>query len=948
MRLDKLQYQLDAIEKIVEQFNGNDVAADANFNANPIWHNAKNIDVKMETGTGKTYVYTRLMHELKLRFGFFKFIIIVPSLAIKEGVKLSISSDDWLKHFRQEFNNLQINLNIINAGDFETKKGKRKQIPEPLRTFCDAARNEINTIQCLLLNDAMLTSPSMSRDDYDSTLLGSISCPVEGLKNTLPIVIIDEPHRFNKENKAWKNIIDKLNPQTIIRFGATFPEKTEGKGKLKQTKKDYENLVYDLNSIKAFNNGLVKGVCVVYPALGKNNNIYKITSVNKGKNIRIGNIDLNIGDKLSIVDPKFDGALTLEFDKDYPTQLKLSNELPVDIGLTICPEIYSNSYQELLINQALEAHFEKEKLNFHRKNNTINLPKIKTNSLFFIDRIESFRGENAWLRQKFEQLLTAKLQNELKTAKDEFKDFLQASLNNIDECLAGYFAEDNKSKEYQNEVDKVLRDKEQSLQFKNKNGQWNTCRFFFSKWTLCEGWDNPNVFVICKLRSSGSEIRKLQEVGRGLRLPFDENGARINDEEFYLTYIVDYSENNFAKKLTGEINADNNLIENNKITKDILEILQKINYATTTEKVKAKLIIDDIINDNNEIIDIDKLLELLPENNNLKINKGKITGEGLPERPKIKLNKDNFEKLRKLWNEVTKRYLIHFEKLKDEQLDNILQNLLNQNDTFTQPTIQIIEEVLRKNKNNIELESNGYKSVNSTLEILPYGEFLRQLNNKTQLPVQILHRNIIAARKNKITPPELFNTNTIENIVRNFEKIFAETFTQMFTYQQLDYTARTSLFNEDGNFITELPQSDVGEKIATDIPEKIKRQLEKYLYNIYVYDSEIEHEVLKIEPPENIIAYGKLPKRSIKLPTYTGGTTSPDFIFAVKKSDEKNCELHLIIETKSNNPRLSDAIAINSQQKAFETIAKNKNITIKWKLETNISQLENELKNLTK
>ncbi|MDR3199266.1 MAG: type III restriction-modification system endonuclease [Planctomycetaceae bacterium] len=939
MKLDKLQYQLDAIENIVKEIDKNKIAANQNFNANPIWEMPKNIDVKMETGTGKTYVYCRLMHELKAQFGFFKFIIIVPSLAIKEGVKMSLLSDDWNKHFRHEFNNQNITLSIINAGDFESKKGKRKYIPEQLRSFCDATKNEINIVQCLLLNDAMLASSSMTRDDYDSTLLGSISCPIEGLKNTRPIVIIDEPHRFNKNNKAWTNIAGGLSPQTIIRFGATFPDITEGKGRLKQTKKDYENLVYDLNSIRAFNEGLVKGVHIVYPALPDKSKIYKVTSINKGKSICIdGKEEIKVGEKLSNINPKFDGNLTLEFENDNSTQLKLSNESAVNIGLQISPDIYSNGYQELLINQALDAHFEKEKENFYRKNPKLNLPKIKTNSLFFIDRIDSFRGDNAWLRQKFEQLLTDKLQKEIKNTKGDFKEFLQASLKNVSACLAGYFAEDNKSNEYQDEVDKVLRDKEQSLQFKNKNGQWNTCRFFFSKWTLCEGWDNPNVFVICKLRSSGSEIRKLQEVGRGLRLPFDENGNRISDEEFYLTYIIDYSERGFARKLVGEINADGGVADNNKITDKILELLVNANYASSNVKAKAKLLTEEIIDEHDLILDVEKLLSQLPEDCELKVHKGKIIGEDLPERPKIRLNKNNFEKLRELWEKVTRRYLLQFEKLDEKELDAILLSILTADDIFVKPAIEVVEERLRSGGQHVVVESSGYRSVESSLGILSYGKFLKQLNMQTHLPIKILHRNIAAARKEKATPPELFNTVTLKNIVDGFEKKFMEAFKQRFSYYRLDYAARTSLFTENNDFVEEMFQGEVGEKTATDI----QRTTENYLYDKFVYDSEIEHEVLKVTPPQRVVVYGKLPRRSIKLPTYTGGTTSPDFVYAVKKNNSNDIELHLIVETKSDNPRLTDIIAVESQKKAFEIFGAN----IKWRIETDVAKFENELKKL--
>jgi Restriction endonuclease len=255
MRLDKLQYQLDAIDKAVEAINPDNISVNKNTYSNPIINNTPFIDVKMETGTGKTYVYTRLIHSLRQKYGIFKFIILVPSVAIKEGVKMSIASDDWNKHFRQEFGNQSINLGVINAGDFETKKSKRKQIPEALRSFCDASAVEDKSIHVLLLNDGMLSSSSMSKSDYDTTLFGNVSCPLVGLKATQPIVIIDEPHRFNKTNKAWKTITEGLCPQIIIRFGATFPEiKTSG-----IPKKDYENLVYDLNSIRAFNDGHGRG-----------------------------------------------------------------------------------------------------------------------------------------------------------------------------------------------------------------------------------------------------------------------------------------------------------------------------------------------------------------------------------------------------------------------------------------------------------------------------------------------------------------------------------------------------------------------------------------------------------------------------------------------------------------------------------------------------------------
>ena len=955
MRLDRLEYQLNAVDRAVEAIKQEDISINKDAYANPIIMNTPYIDVKMETGTGKTYVYTRLIHSLRLKFGIFKFIILVPSVAIKEGVKMSIASDDWNKHFRQEFANQSIHLGVINAGDFDAKKGKRKQIPEALRSFCDASRVEDKSIHVLLLNDGMLSSVSMTKTDYDTTLFGNVSCPLEGLKATCPVVIIDEPHRFSKTTKAWKNITEGLCPQIIIRFGATFPEiRSEG-----QRKKDYQNLVYDLNSIRAFNEGLVKGVHIEYPELPEIKAElvkYRVNQIERGNSITFKKVGtgkertLGIGEDLTVIDRQFSGGITLERINSANSAF-LSNDLELHPGMELIPQIFSSGYQELMLNQALEVHFKKEKENFYRKSAGGNLPRIKTNSLFFIDNIASFRGINnkqGWLRAKFEELLIQKTKKEINLATGEYKEFLLFSLVKNEKgemaAIAGYFAEDNTKKgdtAIQDEVDKVLRDKEQSLKFKNKDGKWNVCRFFFSKWTLCEGWDNPNIFVIAKLRSSGSEIRKLQEVGRGLRLPFDETGSRITPEkygeDFRLTYIIDYSENKFAKILVGEINADDDKIAEGKISDIILNALVKTGYAKDKAKTKGKLLLDDIIDEYDNIKDLDKLLGLLPENSGFKVKKGVITGSGMPDRPKVRLNRDNFLKIQELWNKVTKRYVLKFEKIGKNHLEKLLLDIFSRDELFVKPTTRIIDEYLKSDGKNFLIRTGGYKVSESNLGKINYGEFLKRLNKRTSLPVTMIHRAITQARQGKNTPAELFNVVTLEKIIHDFETKFIETYNQKFSYQSLDYTAQTSLF-KDGDFIYELNQTYLGANVAEDLtPDKTR-----YLYDKVAYDSEIEHEVLKVEPPEQVIVYGKLPRRSIKLPTYTGGTTSPDFVYTIRKQELGDVHIYFVVETKSDNPRLSDNIAIAAQRKAFEYIDSN----IRWKLITDVADFQRELEKL--
>ena len=204
------------------------------------------------------------------------------------------------------------------------------------------------------------------------------------------------------------------------------------------------------------------------------------------------------------------------------------------------------SYQEQMLRLALQRHFETEKEIFCGRNF-----KIKTLALFFIDDITSYRvddeGKKPYLLDAFEKLLKETMENVISGLDEhdkEYKEYLEASIANISECHAGYFSQDNSDSDeaIAKEVDIILNGKKQLLSFKNADGSYNTLRFLFSKWTLKEGWDNPNVFTIAKLRSSGSENSKLQEVGSGLRLPVDENGNRISNEEFTLNYIVDFTE----------------------------------------------------------------------------------------------------------------------------------------------------------------------------------------------------------------------------------------------------------------------------------------------------------------------------------------------------------------------------------------------------------------------
>ena len=943
--LETLDHQQEAIEKIIgamegcRDFNETNEQNRANPTIKLLSENVKKLvqqdsfdsenpilDIKMETGTGKTFVYTKTMYELYKNFGLNKFILFVPSLAIKEGAKNFISADYAKTYFSDFYPNIKIDLSVINAGDFSAKKG-RKTLPSELIDFLEGTRYQQGTIKCLLINDAMLNSKSMNID-YDQTLISSVSKPLDAIKATRPVVIIDEPHRFKRKSKAFQ-AIENLNPQLILRFGATFPEIETGKGKKAINKKDYSNLIYDLNAVESFNKGLVKAIDVFYPS-GSESEKYKVESVSNKKLILSKNskkFEILAGESLP---SDFEGGLTFEGGKEKT----LSNGLKFDDKRKeLNPETFSVLYQKIIISQALDQHFKKERENWVRENAGENPAKIKTLSLFFIDSISSYRKEDGWLKNTFENLLRKKLKDAIsKETNTEYKDFLEYSLRNISECHGGYFAEDasgkNNDEKIQNEVDDILRNKNRLISFKDEKGKWILRRFLFSKWTLREGWDNPNVFVIAKIRSSGSEISKLQEVGRGLRLPVDENGRRLSEEEFRLSYIIDFSEKEFADNLIGEINQDGGKIFEGKISDEVIDILIKNNYAENPRQVRNKLAEEKIIDDYDIIIDSKKLQDLLP---NQGIQKDKIRNNPKKSAEKVKLRKENWEKIKELWIKISSRYMIKFNKLTDEEILNIAKEAVGGN--LKSHKISNQKESLVSSGNKVEIKSSTSSS-EYKFESIKYGSFLEKLSQKTNISLKIWHEAILS--KKIPFDKDCFNSISLQNIIDNFHENFEKTFSKRYCYNSLDFTANTSLIH-NGEWVDEISKTLLG-KFSSDEIEVNERNL----WDEICYDSiEPEMKISKINPDGKVIVFGKIPQRAIRIPLFNGGTTSPDFIYAIRK--ENGIEVNLFIEAKSENLKGSEHIAIDGQKMFYKNID-----NIQWKKVTSAQEVESIIQELEK
>jgi len=806
-------------------------------------NNYLNFDIKMETGTGKTYVYTKTIFEMHKRYGINKFIIAVPSRPIKAGVQQFIEDSYSRHHFKEVCGyNCEIEIGVLES--VKKKKGKNF-FPSVVRDFVKGSYQFTNKIYVLLTNMQLLTNGNMlTRDDYDYGVEGFYR-PLDALKSTRPIVIIDEPHRFTKGQKAWQVITEELSPQCIIRYGATFPEYQKGRGKNKTTVTDYHNLLYDLNACDAFNQNLIKGVAKEhFEAISKKDEKVKITTINsktsaifhfykKGESTR--NFTFAKDDSLSIISESFKGLFISSIGKNY---IELSNGQIKYKGEEFSTDLYSTSYQKQMLRLALERHFETEKENFNRK------IKIKTLALFFIDDIYSYRNDTSsdkgpYLKQMFERLLLERIDIELSRIskyETEYRDYLIASKNDISSCHGGYFSQDNSDSDEKiaEEVNEILYDKKRLLTIKNNNGTYNTRRFLFSKWTLKEGWDNPNIFTITKLRSSGSENSKLQEVGRGLRLPVDEFGNRISNEEFKLNYIVDFTEADFAQMLVDQIN--NELPSFSSISEEKLKFVAK-KFSMDPDDLFTELLSKKYIDRNYNVKpeNREKFFEEYPDFKS-GVNSGKILDNNVKKHPPIKIRKDVYSELKSLWEAINQKYVLYYDNDINNNLINVTLDILKKN-IFSNVVISSLREIVTNDGTKMSI-SEGTGVQYTIDKPIAYNEFLKRINRQTNIPISIIHQAITKFNKiNGGLDKSLINANSATNFVIKFNEWKSENLQGRFSYKKANITiGSTALTNSDGSPKNEIVQGRIGTKFVTGTPSK------KYLYDVIAYDSPLERD----------------------------------------------------------------------------------------------------------
>ncbi|MCH8535731.1 MAG: type III restriction-modification system endonuclease [Flavobacteriaceae bacterium] len=895
-----------------------------------IKRNSNIIDIMMETGTGKTYTYTKTIFELNKNYGIFKFIVVVPTLSIKAGTIDFLKSDSSREHFKEQYGKT-LHLHIVESQ--KNSKSKKSFIPPAVTSFVNAGNFEKNSIQVMIINAGMITASKKDNAtgekiytlgaSYDKGLFDKYTIPFDAIAALKPFMIIDEPHKFGTSNRTWENI-QKMKPQFILRYGATFPDKKIKQrnpltGKLENSYvKDYHNLIYTLTAVDSFNRNLVKGVIghITEFESGKNAVVkfidsdgteasFELTENNKKKTVKISKKD-----SLKKIHPEMSDLGIENLNK---STVVLTNGLEMKKGDKINPYSYAEKLQETMIQKAIKHHFEIEKSLLKRE------VKIKPLTLFFIDNIDEYRNKEGYIRKTVEQYIELEIKELLKTEKDVFyKAYLEKTLLDLSITHAGYFSKDNTEKDeaIEKEINEILHDKQAMLDLENPR------RFIFSKWTLREGWDNPNVFQICKLRSSGSEISKLQEVGRGLRLPVNEFGNRVKDEQFYLNYFVDFTESKFIDDLVGEINQKSGAISIDEtpvsLTDNMIkQIVEKYEFADENSLLHKLTMEDKVIDFSRKFLQggFDFIKQNYPRIFE-GVNSNKVRKATDPKK-KVVVRTEKYQELKDLWEKLNEKVILEYKFDNEANFKTLFTDFLKeQKDNFTSDGIneRISKVEIKDNKAIVSEPESVYNRKTSTISILKYSDFLKELSKILNINIITLHQSIIDAGTDI---NKYLNQTTLRVIKQNFDFFLM---TQAFDKYSIEYKKvsnsihPTKLTDEKGNVLNEISASDVGVLFSDEDVAN------SYFFDELYYDSDLEKTNIKSEIKE-VIVFTKIPKNSIKIPVAGGKSYSPDFAYVLKFKDGEQ-KLNFIVETKDVNSkddlRQEEKFKIKHAEKFFD------------------------------
>ncbi|QQE74415.1 DEAD/DEAH box helicase family protein [Brevibacillus composti] len=875
-----------------------------------------NLTVEMETGTGKTYTYIRTMFELYKKYGWSKFIIVVPSIAIREGVlkTFQITEDHFMSEYGSKaryfvYNSKQlhhiekfasdagINVMIINSQAFNAKGKDARRI-------------------------------SMELDDFNSRR------PIDVIASTNPILIIDEPQSV--EGQKTKEALKDFKPLFTLRYSATHRE-------------DY-NKVYRLDALDAYNMKLVKKISVkgisVKGTNGTNSYVYLEGVDVSDKHAPIARLEYEkrtksgltkVSKKIVTGDDLYQLSDHLEQYKGYKVSEinGQNNSISFINGVTLYAgdvqgDVSELHFRRIQIRETLKSHFEKERVLFHKG--------IKVLSLFFIDEVAKYRQydedgneKNGEYADIFEEEYMELLNEQLSLfADDPYIQYLNSI--QVKSTHKGYFSIDKRSNRFVDSkvsaretdsddvdaYDLIMRDKERLLSFEEPT------RFIFSHSALKEGWDNPNVFQICTLKHSDSTIKKRQEVGRGLRLCVNKYGERIDSsipgidvhEINSLTVIASESYEEFAKQLQSEIaatlsdrprKANVDFFLNKVLTNargEQLSIDEKLANKLQFAFIKNGYVDDEfrLTDDyfaavNEQTVKLPDELREFQESLIELVKSIYVEGKAdIAENDRnrnivsVKVN-NNFYKqeFKELWNRINKKsvYTVRFDS------DELVRKCILALDMNLQvPDIRYAikhgemkeiesREQLKQGEAFVTRETQTEYVNGPATSKIKY-DLIGKMMDETRLT-----RKTIVAILKSIKPSTflLFRKNPEEFIIRasrliNEQK--ATTIIESITYDVINDTFHTDVFTKN-NLKGQLGQNAIS--------------VEKHIYDYVVTDSKIERAFAKdLDTSKEVQVYAKLP-RGFYIPTPVGDY-NPDWAIVFKEGDVKH--IYFIAETKGS------------------------------------------------
>ncbi|ANE36057.1 type III restriction/modification system, res subunit [Campylobacter iguaniorum] len=899
-----------------------------------------NLDILMETGTGKTFTYLNLIFELNKVYKQNKFIIFAPRKAIVESIKQNIKlTKDYF------YNEFKKHLKTYIYSD--SKSGSA--------IINHYIKNEDELSVLILTNSAIDKKDNILNRKHEN--LFNDGTIFENIISLKPISIIDEPHLLKGDK--FNEYFSKIN-SLYFRFGATFPKEDEHK---------LSNLAYVLDSVCAFKNYLVKQI-KVSQITNSNDEICLLNADSKNKkaifSYFIGGIDkkftLHYGDDLGVINHKFRGITLQKVTKD---KAHLSNAQTIELKSS-----YKLSDEEIinLLKTAINFHFEKEERLFARN--------IKALSLFFIPNIDDFRGENPFIKTKFEELYKAKRDEVLKqNISSEYRAYLMRDFDDKQNLCVhqGYFSGDAKPSKSEKSTDKesqeardirlILEEKEKLISFETP------LRFIFSVWALQEGWDNPNIFTLTKLASSSSDISRHQQVGRGLRLCVNDSGKRVthsftdyDDNLFYdinsLDMIVNSFERSYLQGLQDEITSSSFSFNGNVLYEDILDKFE----LNSNQKSRFFIHLQD-----NNILDFDE------ENNRYNIisplyeymQNSEIIKNILKDKfiPILEVFKDSANKTSQIINKNVKSQNIKIRSNLANEFKELWQTI-NQKSKIIYKNIQtqnlIDDVVLEFNKTTIEktlisLETKKYNAQKDKI-VIENTKIIDEINYQNLDTINILKDfckdenlplSFCMAIYNKLNKQKIQNNpkialHTLKTIIK--ERLHSSLISSLsyeFTQNCFSNLALNDiLYDENGKPRDSISQYSLGRYITKD-----KDPSDAYLYDNAVWDSKIEEEVI-FEDQKNLndlelTVFAKLPKLSIPTPFKS---YEPDFAYLLKGKDGK--KIFFVCETKGYD----DAKLIPSEEqkkidyakKFFQSLdeaLKDKNIKVKFQTRINKQNL---------